>query len=554
MSSLLTAQVAVNAAIPALVWSSVVYVVQSVGIFKLFRHYSYPPGKSVSPSLPQEKLPHISIIRPVKGLEPQLYECLASTFRQVYPKSRLTISLCVSSEDDPAYPVLEQIVEDFGKEGFDVKLLVEQYDPLISGLDGKDGYGPNPKIRNISRAYREAPSDSLIWILDCNVWICPDVAGHMVDKLMGYLPEGGRTTPFKFVHQLPLVVDIPPLTEQGQDPGHQEILWQRVWRLGGGRLDEMFMATTHAKFYGAINTVGVAPCILGKSNMFRKQHLDTYTQPQYNRNLSVADANRGRGIDFFSSYICEDHLIGDLLWNADIPGFRNHGLVWGDLAIQPMSEMSVAQYWARRVRWLRVRKWTVLLATLVEPGVESILCNLYFSYAITTLPFFNTAFAIPRTWTAMCCLWLAGVSIWMICDQAVYRRLHSCSTVRPDQNTPFFARGAGQPGGVDRKPFREWLPAWIGREILAFPIWAWAVLLGTTVAWRGKRFRVRRDMSVVALQPKSETSAQNEHAAAGGEGTGNDDSATDDWKHCDVPRWEGRPTATHRKSRSFAKE
>lgn len=519
-----------------------------------FRHYSHPPGKANSPYLPEDELPHISMIRPVKGLEPQLYECLASTFRQVYPKSKLTISLCVSSEDDPAYPVLEQIIEDFKKEGFDVRLLVEEYDPLISSLEEKDGYGPNPKIRNISRAYREAPSDSLIWILDCNVWICPDVAGHMVDKLMGYLPGEGQTTPYKFVHQLPLVVNIPPSTEEGKEIAHEKGPWQRAWCLGGGRLDEMFMATTHAKFYGAINTVGVAPCILGKSNMFRKEHLDTYTQPQHNRNLSATDVKRGRGIDFFSSYICEDHLIGDLLWNADIPGFRNHGLVWGDLAIQPMSDMSVAQYWARRVRWLRVRKWTVLLATLVEPGVESILCNLYFSYAITTLSFFKTTFAIPQTWTAMCCLWLSGVSIWMVCDRAVYRRLHSCSTVEPDQNTPFFARGAGQPGGVDRKPLREWLSAWVGRETLAFPIWAWAVLLGTTVTWRGKRFRVRRDMSVVALQQKSETSVHSGHVAAGGDGLGNG-SATDNWQqHRDVPKWEDRLTATKRKSRFFAKE
>lgn len=517
-----------------------------------FRYYSSPPRKAVSPDLPEDELPHVTIIRPVKDLEPQLYECLASTFRQVYPRSRLTISLCISSENDPAYPVLEQIVDEFTKDGFDVKLYIEEYDPFISSLDEKEGYGPNPKIRNISRAYREAPADSLIWMLDCNVWIAPDVAGHMVDRLMGYLPGNKRAKPYKFVHQLPLVVDIPPCNES-EAAGRGESLWQRVWRLGGGRLDEMFIASTHAKFYSAINTVGVAPCVVGKSNMFRKRHLDTYTQPQLNRKLSPADANRGRGVDFFSSYICEDHLIGDLLWRADIPGHKNHGLVWGDIAIQPVSEMSVAQYWARRVRWLRVRKWTVLLATLVEPGVESILCNLYFSYALTTLPFFNTTFAIPQTWKAMCWLWLAGVSIWMTCDRVLYCRLHSCLTVEPDGNTPFFARGAGRPGGVKMRPFREWLPAWIGREVLALPIWTWAVLLGTTVAWRGKSFRVRSDMSVVALQGTDERSAQNGHTADGGEGLGNG-AAADEWKHRDVPSWEGRPTATHRKSRSFAQE
>ena len=42
----------------------------------------------------------------------------------------------------------------------------------------------------------------------------------------------------------------------------------------------MFMATTHAKFYSAINTVGIAPCIVGKSSMFRKAHLDAMTDPE----------------------------------------------------------------------------------------------------------------------------------------------------------------------------------------------------------------------------------------------------------------------------------
>ncbi|RYC55895.1 hypothetical protein CHU98_g10305, partial [Xylaria longipes] len=30
-------------------------------------------------------------------------------------------------------------------------------------------------------------------------------------------------------------------------------------------------------------------------------------------------------------------------------------------------------------------------------------------------------------------------------------------------------------------------------------IWTWAVFLGTGVNWRGRRFRVRSDMTVVAM-------------------------------------------------------
>lgn len=453
-----------------------------------------------------------------------------------------------------------------------MRLLVEEYDPLISGLDGNE-LGPNPKIRNISRAYREAPADSLIWIMDCNVWISRDAAGRMVDKLLGFLPGGRTTTPYKLVHQLPLVVDIPPSSDEDSNndnkkpaPGGQEEqagLLSKAWYRGGGRLDEMFMATTHAKFYSAINTVGVAPCVIGKSNMFRKAHLDTYTQPAHNPRLSPGDAARGTGVDFFSSYICEDHLISDLLWNAPIPPdtttspsrpFGNHAILPGDLAIQPVARVPVPAYWARRVRWLRVRKWTVLLATLVEPGVESLLCNLYFAYAATTLPFFSTTFGIPQTWGATGLLWAAGVTAWMACDRAVHARLHSCACVDPaDEGAPFFARGTA----ATRRRFAEWLPAWLGRELLALPIWTWAVLLGTTVTWRGKSFRVRSDMSVVALE--SAKGSESGKAAANG-------STVDDksWEveqdgrrpgqHQDVPRWEGRPTATHRKSRSYVKE
>lgn len=523
----------------------------------------------MSSSLPADQLPHITVIRPVKGLEPELYQCLASTFRQNYPSSKLSVALCVASEDDPAYPVLEQIVSDFSAAGFDVRLFVEEYDPLISSLEGKTGneLGPNPKIRNISRAYREARGE-LIWIIDCNVWISRGVAARMVDRLMGFLPDGKRTTPFRFVHHMPLVVDIPPpatataaatptATTTSQQEGRpfttvSPSFWSRILRLGGGRLDEMFMATTHAKFYGAINTVGLAPCIIGKSNMFRKAHLDRYTDPAYNTNLSSSDATRGRGIDFFSSYICEDHLIGDLLWKARIPGFLKHGLVWGDVAIQPVAAVSVPAYCARRVRWLRARKWTVLLATLVEPGVESLLCNLCFSYAATTLPFFHDLFGLPRSWAAMATLWTMGVTIWMACDRLVFRRLHRCRTVEVDDDTPTFALGSERDGGVKKRPFTEWLPAWVARELLAMPIWTWAVLLGTTVTWRGKTFFVHRDMSVVAINADKPVAGANGHAAAaaavGKAQNGHAEDAHPEMK--DVPKWEGRPTARHRTSRS----
>ncbi|KAK4185167.1 family 21 putative glycosyltransferase [Podospora australis] len=494
-----------GAALVCFTWSCIIVTVQTIGIFKLFRNHSAPLPKPVSPTLLKD-IPHITIIRPVKGVEAGLYECLASTFRLAYPKSKLTIFLCVDSTTDPAYPILRKLVEDFPE--FDAQVLVEEQDPVLHGHGGHiNNLGPNPKIRNISRAYREARPDSAIWIVDCNVWVSPYSAGRMVDKLYGFQANGARTTPYKFVHQLPLVVDIEaPRTSEQQTllpTGARAELSHAQSPRGildyGGRLEEMFMATTHAKFYSAINTVGIAPCIVGKSNMFRKAHLETLTDPAQNPILSAADSSRGRGIDFFSSYICEDHLIGDLIWRSKIDGYKNHGLVFGEVAIQPVSGMPVAAYIARRVRWLRVRKWTVLTATLVEPGVESLVASLHLAFAMTTLPWVYGPLGIPPTWHAMGAIWFSAVTTWMVVDRWVSGKLHKLQSVEVDEHTPYFAVGSIRRGGIKRRPFFTWFFAWLGRELLAFPIWAWAVLFGATVAWRGNKFRVRMDMSVVEI-------------------------------------------------------
>ena len=442
----------------------------------------------------------MTIIRPIKGLEPNLYECLAATFRQSYPRDKLTIFLCVADRNDPAVKVAQKLLDDFPE--FDVHLTIEDEDPVLHGQSSNGQLGPNPKIRNMSRAYREARGD-IVWIIDCNVWVAKGTCGRMVDTLQG---RGG--SPNKFVHCLPLVVDVAgtPVPEYARgllddseptaiqatttstashDLRTAQDLEHDVWQYGGGRLEELFMSSSHAKFYTAINTVLIAPCIVGKSTMFRSSHLNSLTD--------------GQGIDFFSENICEDHLIGDLLWRMKVPqeeaGERwgKHRIVFGDLAIQPMAGMSVGEYIARRVRWLRVRKFTVTLATFVEHGTESIVCSIYGGLAVTTLPFFHQKFGVPQTWTAFGMFWTISMILWCMIDWTLYLKLQSGASIDLDQDTPTFARS---PKGGRRRPFLSWLAAWLGRECLAFPIWLWAVFGGVTVTWRGKRFWVGLDMKV----------------------------------------------------------
>ena len=438
----------------------------------------------------------MTVIRPIKGLEPSLYDCLASTFRQEYAREKLHIRFCVSNPEDAAIPALERLVKDFAN--FDTQILVEEEDASLQ--DGHKPLGPNPKIRNMSRAYREAPGN-FIWIIDCNIWVAKGVCGRMVAKLDGQ----GEKRKNKFVHQLPLVIDTVGTTTREETHGLLDDASSQIRTtssttsgvlgnanqertassIGGGRLEELFLSSAHAKFYTAINTVLIAPCIVGKSTMFRRSHLDSLTN--------------GAGIDYFSENICEDHLIGDLLWKQQVPEERQgetwgkHACCFGDLAIQPMANMSVVEYWRRRVRWLRVRKFTVTLATLVEPGTESFLCSLYGAFAITTLPFFQRSLDLPPTWSTFFGFSLLSVSIWCLVDWTLYLLLHSGRTIEVDENTPAFAR---PPKSGKRRPFSEWLFAWLGREALALPIWLWAFWGGTRVEWRGKEFWVGMDMKV----------------------------------------------------------
>lgn len=436
----------------------------------------------------------------------------------------------MSTRDDPAYPTLCKLVADFPD--VDARVFVEEEDPLLQ-QDGMNTYtlGPNPKIRNMSRAYREAKGD-IIWIIDCNVWVGKGVCGRMVDRLCGTGATPGKK--YKFVHHLPVAVDVTGesnLLEERQalldanpqsSDAHADVAAAAMPSVrpedgpaamiatGGGRLEELFLSSAHAKMYTAINTVLVAPCIVGKSNMFRRSHLDYLTGPS-----SSSSEARHAGIDFFSENICEDHLIGDLLWKKKVreekelgERWGKHAMVFGDLAVQPVANMSVPAYIARRVRWLRVRKFTVLLATLVEPGTESFLCSIYGAWGVTAAlaPYLQKEgvqwASSLGTWAAFFAFFIFSMISWILVDWTLYIKLHSAKTIEMDEGTPAFTRPQRyRSSETTRRPFMQWFAAWLGREVLALPIWIMAVYGGVTVVWRDRRFKVGFDAKVREIDP-----------------------------------------------------
>ncbi|KAF8469455.1 hypothetical protein BDZ91DRAFT_655325 [Kalaharituber pfeilii] len=452
-------------------WYCLVWLICSIGYLQIRERYSTPRAHLP----PADNLPFVSVLRPIKGHDPNLSLTLNSTFLLEYPAHLYELLLCVASPHDPCVPI--------------VRALIARYPQVNAKLVlGEEDVGPNPKIRTLSKAYREAKGD-IMWILDSNIWVEPSILGRSVRKLCG-IDEFGRESrlPYKFVHHLPIAVDCAEEPLAGIDPPSRFV--DKPTRPFGGRLEEAFLSTSHCKFYTAINAIAIAPCALGKSNMFRRSHLAAITP------------EATPGILNFAYNICEDHMIAEHIWKTKLPEELNEGKKLGkhalgaDLVFQPVSGFGVRDYCERRTRWLRVRKYIVLPATLAEPATESLLCSL-----IGGLGFSKLAHAYDlwqgaqwSTWSTVVCFWVLSVALWSFCDYINFRLIHGFGNIALDNNTPHFIRDAREK--KIRRKWEEslfgWLLQWLGRETLALPIFLWALVPGD-VYWRGGRYRVGWD-------------------------------------------------------------
>ncbi|KAI0654213.1 glycosyltransferase family 21 protein [Cubamyces menziesii] len=411
----------------SVVWYAVLWSVGIIGCVAARKRYRLRPRSPLA-SAPASAVPGVSILRPLKGLDTNLYENLESTFTQEY--ANYEIFFCVDDEDDQALTV--------------VRDLMAKYPNVTAHIAIRNGatVGVNPKVNNLMTAYHQAAHD-ILWVLDSNVMVDPGTLARSVDILNP--PPNAPHPPRRrigVVHHVPYA-------------------WVTKHTLGS-RVEEAFLNTNHAKMYIAINTVAVDSCVVGKSCLYRKSDLervDGSLKPIPNADAGGFQPGE-RGLAAFGRFLAEDNMIASALWHE--LGLR-HDLSC-DVAKNAVGNMSLMDYIARRIRWVRVRKRMVLAATLVEPLTESVLVGCLASLGLRYL------LGIPP-WLFLPVHFL----VWLFVDMDVFASL------------------AGHP--VPASMRWQFLSAWAARELMALPIWFMAIV-GSEVEWRGKRYEVMQNGEV----------------------------------------------------------
>jgi ceramide glucosyltransferase len=145
------------------------FIYYAIALFSSWRFFR----RTDEPQRGASYTPPVSILKPVRGLDPDAYANFASFCRQDYPEYE--ILFCVGDHSDPVVPVLERLVADF--QSCEIRILY-----------GSGRVATNDKVAKLARLTREARHEVLV-INDSDVRVEPDylrtVVAPLADKGVG---------------------------------------------------------------------------------------------------------------------------------------------------------------------------------------------------------------------------------------------------------------------------------------------------------------------------------------------------------------------------------
>lgn len=195
-----------------------------------------------------ETWPPVSILKPLAGLDDNLFGNLESFCRLDYPAYE--IIFCLASPNDPAHAIARKVRARFPRTPITI---------VVSSASE----GHNPKVRNMLAGYRGSRHD-VVLVSDSNVEVDPSYLKATVRPLL--TPGVGLVT-------------NPVRGRGGRSLGsHLENLHMNTFVAGGTAFLFRFLRL---------------PCVVGKSMLFRKSSLETLG-----------------GLRAFRDFLAEDYVIG----------------------------------------------------------------------------------------------------------------------------------------------------------------------------------------------------------------------------------------------------
>ncbi|XP_078487918.1 ceramide glucosyltransferase [Ciona intestinalis] len=211
----------------------------------------------------------VSILKPLKGVDPNLEDNLETFFELDYPQFELLF--CIQDNNDPAIDVVERLIHKYPT--VDAKIV-----------SGGKRIGVNPKINNLMPGYN-CMKYNLFWICDSGIRVLPLTLRDLVSKMQDKVA---------LVHAVPYTSN----------------------RKGfASSIEKIYFGTQHTRVYISAHVIGFT-CMTGMSNLIRRDYFDKSTG----------------GLGKLAQYIAEDYFMAKLLSDngykltlSSYPALQNSG-------------------------------------------------------------------------------------------------------------------------------------------------------------------------------------------------------------------------------------
>jgi ceramide glucosyltransferase len=157
--------------------AAIPFIYYVIALYSAWRYFRQPK-LAADPSF----APPVSILKPIRGLDPGAYENLASFCRQDYPVYEFV--LCIDPDDEEVRAVVEKLQRDFPER--EIRILL-----------GSGRVAANDKVAKLARLVDEARHE-VVAISDSDVYVAPDYLRAVTAPLRD--PAVGVVTCF-YVHR-----------------------------------------------------------------------------------------------------------------------------------------------------------------------------------------------------------------------------------------------------------------------------------------------------------------------------------------------------------------